>query len=118
MFLAVGGRDYHRARLSDGPGDIVGLLRRPFLSIMSLFDAISVSLLAYTAFGVLFAIPFFLRLAQRLDPDTKGATNGFRVLVLPGVIALWPWLLAASMRTKQPRERNAHEDAASEGTPR
>ena len=45
---------------------------------------------AYLALGVLFAIPFALVGAARVDPDARGATWGFRVLVIPGAALLWP----------------------------
>lgn len=82
---------------------------------MTLFDAISTALLAYLAAGAMFSIWFFTRLASRLDPDVRGASRGFYFFALPGVVALWPLLLRASLRKTAPRERNAHEDAACEG---
>lgn len=52
---------------------------------------------AYLALGVLFAIPFVTRWAGRLDPAAASGTWGFRVLIVPGTILLWP-LLAARLR--------------------
>jgi hypothetical protein len=51
----------------------------------------------YLALGVLFALPFAARWAGRLDPAAKAGTWGFRVLILPGAVLLWP-LLAARLR--------------------
>ena len=56
------------------------------------------ALQAYALFGVLFAVPFVLKGAARLDPDAVGATWGFRVLIFPGAAALWPLLFVRWMR--------------------
>jgi hypothetical protein len=45
----------------------------------------------YAAFGAIFAIAFVLFGVDRVDPTAK--TLGFRLLILPGVAALWPLLL-------------------------
>ena len=47
---------------------------------------------AYLGIGVVFAIGFVIRGAGRIDPDARDGTWGFRVLIFPGVSALWPWL--------------------------
>lgn len=82
---------------------------------MTVFEAISIALLAYLACGVAFSLVFFAVLARRLDPDAVGATIGFRIVTMPGIVALWPLLLRACLRKSAPRERNAHEDAANAG---
>ena len=70
----------------------------------------------YTLLGVVFAVPFVLRGAARLDPNAAGATWGFRVLILPGSAALWPWLLMRWMRAgAECEESSPHRDAASQG---
>jgi len=70
----------------------------------------------YLAIGLLFAVPFALVGAGRLDEVARRGTPGFRLLIIPGAAALWPllgwrWL---SGRTAPPRERNAHRDTATE----
>jgi len=74
---------------------------------------------SYLAAGVLFAIPFAIAGADRIDPAAHGSTKGFRAMIVPGAIALWPLLLARWIRgVKTPLERNAHRDAAQrEATP-
>lgn len=47
----------------------------------------------YVVLGVLFAIPFHIGGMARLDAGTRDASFLFRLLVSPGVIALWPVLL-------------------------
>ena len=56
-------------------------------------------LIAYPIIGCFFAIAFVAAGIQRVDPQASGAGLGFRVLVLPGVAALWPWLLYRWVRS-------------------
>ena len=55
---------------------------------------------AYLALGLLFAVPFAARWAGRLDPAAKAGTPGFRLLIVPGAILLWPLLLGRLLRTR------------------
>lgn len=48
--------------------------------------------------GLLFAIAFALKGVERVDAAAKESTWGFRVMILPGAAALWPWLLAKWVR--------------------
>ncbi len=53
-----------------------------------------VDLLAiYAACGLVFTVPFALRGAGALDPAARRGTRGFRLLIVPGTVALWPMLL-------------------------
>ncbi len=68
----------------------------------------------YLALGVCFAVPFVMRGMNRIDPHAANGTWGFRLIIVPGVVFLWPllarrWLLGA---THPPEERNAHRYAA------
>jgi hypothetical protein len=47
----------------------------------------------YAGAGLLFAIAFLTVGISRVDPDSKGSGVGFRLIILPGVAALWPVLL-------------------------
>jgi hypothetical protein len=49
--------------------------------------------IAYAAIGCTFAIAFVTAGIHRMDPQAKRAGLGFRAIILPGVAALWPWLL-------------------------
>ncbi len=53
---------------------------------------------AYGVLGVLFAIPFLMVGINRMDSRTKGAGLAFRLIVFPGVVALWPLLLHRTWR--------------------
>lgn len=67
----------------------------------------------YALAGLLFAVPFAVRGIERIDPVARGAGWGFRLIVLPGVVALWPLLLGRWMRgAPPPAESNAHRRAA------
>ena len=50
-------------------------------------------LAAYSAIGLLFAVVFLTAGISRVDPASKGSGIGFRLIVLPGVAALWPLML-------------------------
>jgi hypothetical protein len=47
----------------------------------------------YLALGILFAIPFIAFGVKRIDPHAAHGSWGFRVLILPGSVALWPLLM-------------------------
>jgi hypothetical protein len=47
----------------------------------------------YAGAGVLFAVAFVALGVGRVDPVTRGAPLGFRLLIAPGAAVLWPVLL-------------------------
>lgn len=55
---------------------------------------------AYLALGLAFAVPFSLRWAGRLDPVARSGSAGFRLLILPGAMLLWPLLLLKLLRAR------------------
>ena len=64
---------------------------------------------AYALTGLGFALLFLPRAVARLDPRVADAPNTLRLLILPGVVALWPlfawrWMTSAG----EPIERNPH----------
>lgn len=62
------------------------------------------SLLAvHLALGVVFAASFLGRGVERLDPGARGSGWGFRLAVLPGVVALWPLLWSRQRRASAER---------------
>jgi hypothetical protein len=68
----------------------------------------------YVLVGVLFAVPFVLAWVKRVDPDAEHGSWGFRVLIFPGTVALWPlmWRRVRGGPTALPVERSPHRDAA------
>ena len=92
------------------------------LAAMSIVRAAEVVVLLctlYIACGLAFA-PFFVwRGLGRIDPAAQPAGLGFRLIILPGVVALWPVLLRRWLAgSLPPMERNAHRDAAKARTER
>ena len=70
---------------------------------------------AYVLLGVAFALMFLPRGVTRLDPRVLGAPKTLRVLILPGIVALWPlfawrWIGGAH----EPTEDNPHRAKARE----
>lgn len=55
----------------------------------------------YLGAGVLVALAFAWRGAGAVDPAARNATLGFRLLILPGSAALWPWVLAKWRRASR-----------------
>ena len=48
---------------------------------------------AYAAAGIFFAAVFLILGITEVDPISKGSGIGFRLIILPGVAALWPLML-------------------------
>lgn len=67
---------------------------------------------AYSVLGVLFAGAFLGRGLPGFDPGAKGAGLGFRLLIAPGVIALWPWLALRWWQLKRGGLRGGGADAS------
>ena len=83
---------------------------------MGIAEGVVLAVGAYFAAGLVFAVAFITAGVQRVDPAARGASWGFRLLILPGAAALWPLLLARWVRgVPPPEERNAHRDAARGG---
>jgi hypothetical protein len=74
---------------------------------------------AYLACGALFALVFLWRWVGRLDPLAARGTCGFRILVFPGVTALWPLFAIRLIRgdSAPPEEWTAHRAAAHVDSP-
>ena len=74
-------------------------------------------LAGYLACGLVFAIPFVLVGVKRIDPHAAHGSWGFRLLIIPGTIALWPLLLERWMSGahEPPEECNAHRRLARKG---
>jgi len=53
----------------------------------------------YAVCGVLFGVAFVTQGVNRIDAAARNAGIGFRLLLLPGTIAFWPWLLMKWLRS-------------------
>ena len=76
---------------------------------------IGLSLLcAYLAAGLLFAIPFVLVGAGKIDLHAAHGSWGFRVLIIPGTMFLWPVLARRWMKGvhEPPEENSPHRSGA------
>jgi hypothetical protein len=64
----------------------------------------------YAEFGALFGLWFVSGGVARVDAQAQGAGWGFRALIFPGVVALWPLFVSrlAHGITEPPLERNPH----------
>jgi hypothetical protein len=47
---------------------------------------------AYLISGLVVGVPFVLGGVDRVDEAARGAGLGFRLVILPGAVALWPLL--------------------------
>ena len=68
----------------------------------------------HMAAGAIFALPFVLWGAARIDPAASRASRGFRMAILPGVVIFWPWLAWHWLRgyRKPPEQRDSQRRAA------
>jgi len=57
--------------------------------------------LAYSLCGLAVAIPFVLRAVDRVDASARGASMGFRLLILPGTVPLWPRMTAKGFKARK-----------------
>ena len=55
----------------------------------------------YLAAGALFAIFFLSNGLEKMDTAAHGSGWGFRLIILPGTIVLWPVLLNKWMKAKK-----------------
>ena len=67
----------------------------------------------YAAIGIMFALLFLPRGVTRVDPRVANAPKTLRLLILPGIAALWPlfawrWMTGGA----EPIEDNPHRARA------
>jgi hypothetical protein len=76
----------------------------------TLAKAFVYSLGTYVGLGLILAVPFVWFGVERLDSEAQGSGLGFRLLILPGVAALWPMFLYCWRRgiVEPPAEKNPH----------
>jgi hypothetical protein len=72
------------------------------------------ALAVYVAIGLLLLLWWHARGLRRLDLAAAEGPWGFRVLISPGLVVLWPWLMARARRADghPAEERNAHRRLA------
>jgi hypothetical protein len=65
-------------------------------------EAIVGGLAGYLVLGLVFALAFVSRGAAAIDPAARGMPRLARLLIAPGVVALWPLLLWKWFTQKSP----------------
>ena len=65
---------------------------------MTVAEVIVLALSAYLACGLLFGLAFVTAGVGRVDAAARSTSPGFRLLILPGTAALWPFLAARWVR--------------------
>ena len=73
---------------------------------MIIAEVILFACLAYSFCGVAIGVPFVLRGVDLVDASARGASIGFRLIILPGTVALWPLIAAKWIKARTP-ERNS-----------
>ena len=67
-------------------------------------------LTVYAAMGVLFALAFVTAGVQAIDPAAKESGMGFRIIIFPGVAALWPLMISRWVEARRGhRVKERHE---------
>jgi len=66
-------------------------------SLISLFVSV---MGIYLLIGVLFATIFLFKAITKVDPVTEGSSFFFKLLIFPGLVFLWPFLLSEWIKTK------------------
>lgn len=61
----------------------------------------------YIICGFIFAIVFISKGIEKVDEGAHGATWGFKLIIIPGVVALWPLLLKKWIKSKSHDETAA-----------
>ena len=66
---------------------------------MIIMRVLLVVVATYLIMGACFGIVFLARGLARVDPAARGSSWAFRLLILPGVAALWPVMAAEWARS-------------------
>lgn len=78
---------------------------------MTLVIEMFLSILAtYLCLGVVFSLPFvFLGGVKRIDHAAKESKLGFKLMIFPGCVLVWPYLFGRWITGAQPaQERSRH----------
>lgn len=75
----------------------------------SLPEIIFIIATTYVGVGFLFSILFVILGVHLIDPGVKGATPGFRIVIIPGLIIFWPlFALKWKAKSQPPVEKSKH----------
>ena len=68
-------------------------------------ESLLLAVALYLIIGAAFGLIFVARWVDKLDPSTPGTRWTFRLLILPGVAAFWPWILVRCSRSRKGRHK-------------
>ena len=54
----------------------------------------------YLVAGLVFAVIFLIKGIEKTDEGAHGGTWGFKLIIIPGILALWPVLLKKWIKAK------------------
>ena len=60
---------------------------------ITILNTVLMIIAIYLFCGLVFAIPFVIKGAGKIDEGAHDATWGFRLIILPASIVFWPFLL-------------------------
>ncbi len=66
--------------------------------MIEVLERVWILAIGYATAGALVAIALHAYGLRRIDPAVRGAGVAFRLLVTPGIVALWPWLVLRWIR--------------------
>ena len=66
-----------------------------------ILNTILIIIATYLCCGLVFAIPFVIKGADKIDEGVHGATWGFRLIIIPATIVFWPTLLKKWVAVKR-----------------
>jgi hypothetical protein len=59
--------------------------------------------LIYLIAGFIFLFPFLFKGIHAVDEGAHGSSNGFYIIIIPGIVLLWPLLLKKWMQALRQR---------------
>ncbi len=65
---------------------------------MNIVAFLLIIVIVYLGCGIVFALLFVFFGVTKVSETARGATAGFRIIILPGVTLLWPVLLRKWLR--------------------
>ncbi|MDP4264886.1 MAG: hypothetical protein Q8941_20325 [Bacteroidota bacterium] len=71
---------------------------------MVIVSIILIIIAIYLAAGFVFAVAFIVKGVTKIDEGAHGATWGFRLIIIPGTIVFWPFLLNKWIRASKTKE--------------